>query len=47
MKIENLGRISKCVIDLLFRPDVECAFGGLAVAGIADPGYNGAVGVLG
>src|SRR5581483_7307565 len=29
MEIENLGRIAQRFIDLLFRPDIECAFGGL------------------
>ena len=46
VEIENLGRISECIIDLFFRPHIECAFRGLLVAGIIDS-YNGAVGVLG
>ena len=47
MKIENLGRISECIIDLFLRPDIECTFGILAVTGVADPGYNWAVRIFG
>jgi hypothetical protein len=47
MEIENLGGITKRSVDLFFRPDIECAFCCLTVAGIADPGYNRAVGIFG
>ena len=47
MKIENLGRISECIIDLFLRPDIECTFGILAVTGVADPGYHWAVRIFG
>jgi hypothetical protein len=47
MEIENLGGLTERGVDFFFRPDIECAFGRLAVDGIADPGYNGAVGVFG
>jgi hypothetical protein len=26
MKIENLGRISECIVDFFLRPDIERAF---------------------
>src|SRR5882724_7099923 len=47
MKIKNLCGITQRCVDFLFRPDVEGAFCGLAVAGIADPGYNGAISIFG
>ena len=47
MEIENLRGITERGIDLFFRPDVECPFGILLWAGIADPGYNGAIGIFG
>src|SRR5207244_10030228 len=47
MEIENLSGIAKRFVDLFFCPNVERAFGGLAVAGIADPGYNRTVGIFG
>jgi hypothetical protein len=45
MKIKKIGGIRECIVDLFFRPNIECAFGCL-MAGIIDS-YNGAVGVLG
>ena len=45
VKIEKLGSVTDRRVDLLFRPYVKRAFG-LPVAGILDPGYNGAVSVL-
>ena len=33
MKIENLGRISECIVDFFFCPDIERAFGGLFCSG--------------
>ena len=47
MEIENLGGIAERGIDLFFRPDVECAFGGLRVAAVSIRGYNGTVGIFG
>src|SRR5882724_2793660 len=47
MKIKNLSNITQRYVDFLFRPDVKDAFCGLAVAGIADPGYNGAISIFG
>src|SRR6476660_6958011 len=46
MEIENLGRISECIVDLFFRPNIEGAFGGLLVVGSIDSN-NAAVSVLG
>ena len=41
MKIENLGGIAQRCVDLLFRPDIECAFGRLRVAGSASAATTG------
>ena len=46
MEIENLRRISQRIIDLLFRPDIECALGGFGMTAVSARGYR-AVGVLG
>ncbi len=46
MEIENLSGLAERIIDFFFCPDIECAFGGLLMAGIIDS-YNGAVRVLG
>src|SRR6266550_195385 len=46
MKIEYLSGVTKRRINLFLSPDIECAFGGPAVAGIADPGYNWAIGIF-
>ena len=46
VKVKNVSSIPQRIVDFFFRPDVECAFRSLSVAGIADPGYNGAVGVF-
>ena len=47
MEIENLGGITKRSVDLFFRPDIEGAFGGFLVTGIADPCYHRAIGIFG
>src|SRR5437899_5005628 len=47
MKIKNFCGITQRCVDFFFRPDVEGAFCGLAVAGIANPGYNGAISIFG
>ena len=46
VKIEYLSGVTKRRINLFPGPDIECAFGGSAVAGIADPGYNWAIGIF-
>ena len=47
MKIKNLSGITEGRVDFFFGPDIECAFRGLTVAGITDPGYNWAVSIFG
>jgi hypothetical protein len=56
MEIENLSGITQCRVDFFFRPDIECAFCGLPMAGSSPsprlrqtsrPGYNRAVGIFG
>jgi len=41
MEIENLGAITKCSVDLFFRPDIECAFLGLCVAAVGAAATRG------
>ena len=47
MEIENLSGIAKRFVDVFLCPNVERAFGGLAVPGIADAGCNWAVCIFG
>ena len=37
MEIKNLSSVAECGFNFVVSPDVECAFGGFAVARITDP----------
>src|ERR1700737_105015 len=47
VKLERLGIGTERIVDLFFSPNVERSLGGLGMVGVTDPGYNGAVRVLG